>query len=63
MQPHQQRVVDEHSALDEKAKALYAFLAGKVFETLDTDEQELLKMQYYSMMVYSGILQKRIAKF
>lgn len=63
MQPHQQRVVDEHIELNKKAQALYVFLAGKMFETLDTDEQELLKMQYYSMMVYSGILQKRIAKF
>lgn len=63
MQPYQQRVVDEHSALDEKAKALYTFFVTKVFETLDTDEQELLKMQYYTMMVYAGILQKRIAKF
>lgn len=63
MQPHQQRVVDEHTELVKKAKALYVFLASKMFESLDHDEQELLKMQYYSMMVYSGILQKRIAKF
>lgn len=63
MQPHQQRVVDEHSALMEKAEALYSFFVNKTFETLDTDEQELLKMQYYTMMVYAGILQKRIAKF
>jgi hypothetical protein len=64
MQPHhQQRVVDEHSALTDKAKALYNFFVNKAFETLDTDEQDLLRMQYYSMMVYAGILQKRIAKF
>jgi len=63
MQPYQQRVVDEHNDLAEKAKALYMFFTNKVFETLDTDEQELLKMQYYTMMVYAGILQKRIAKF
>ena len=63
MQPHEQRVADEYTELNKKAKALYMFLAGKTFETLDHDEQELLKMQYYSMMVYAGILQKRIAKF
>lgn len=63
MQPHEQRVAEEYFELTKKAKALYMFLAGKTFETLDLDEQELLKMQYYSMMVYSGILQKRIAKF
>ena len=63
MQSHQQRVVDEQTALQDKAAALYMFFTSKVFETLDHDEQELLKMQYYTMMVYSGILQKRIAKF
>ena len=63
MQPHQQRVVDEYFALNEKAKALYGFFNTSIFESLDNDEQELLKMQYYSMMVYAGILQKRIAKF
>ena len=63
MQPHQQRVADEYFALNEKAKALYAFFVSKTFEGLDHDEQELLKMQYYTMMVYAGILQKRIAKF
>lgn len=63
MQEYQKRVVDEQQVLEEKAQALYAFLASKTFNELDCDEQELLKMQYYSMMVYSGILVKRIAKF
>jgi hypothetical protein len=63
MQPHEQQVADEYFELNKKAKALYMVLAGKTFETLDHDDQELLKMQYYTMMVYCGILQKRIAKF
>ena len=63
MQEYQKRVTDEYFALTDKAKALYSFFVSKTFEALDTDEQELLKMQYYSMMVYAGILQKRIAKF
>lgn len=63
MQPYQQRVIDEYDALSDKAKALYMFFTNKIFDSLDIDEQELLKMQYYSMMVYAGILQKRIAKF
>ena len=63
MQPHQQRVIDEYDALNDKAKALYMFFTNKIFDSLDIDEQELLKMQYYAMMVYAGILQKRIAKF
>lgn len=63
MQPHQQRVIDEYDALNDKTRVLYMFFTNKIFESLDEDEQELLKMQYYSMMVYAGILQKRIAKF
>ena len=62
-QPHQQRVIEEYAALNDKTLALFAFFTNKVFDSLDKDEQELLKMQYHSMMVYVGILQKRIAKF
>lgn len=36
MQPHQQRVVDEKTALDEKATALSNFIGtSPIFETLD----------------------------
>lgn len=63
MQPYQQRVLDEYAALDEKAKSLYVFFVTKTFESLDKDEKDLLRMQYYTMMVYVGILQRRIAKF
>ena len=63
MQDYQLRVVDEQEALEEKASALYSFLASKHFNSLDKPNQELLKMQYYSMKVYSGILQQRIDLF
>lgn len=44
MQPHQQRVVDEKAALDEKATALSNFIGtSPIFETLDPAEQERLK--------------------
>lgn len=64
MQPHQQRVVDEKAALDEKATALSNFIGtSPVFETLDPAEQERLKEQNDVMWQYSEILGKRIAAF
>lgn len=64
MQPHQQRVVDEKTALDEKATALSNFIGtSPVFETLDPAEQERLKEQNDVMWQYSEILGKRIAAF
>lgn len=46
MQPHQQRVVDEKSELDVKAKALSDFIGNSdIFPTLNADEQEQLKEQ------------------
>lgn len=64
MQPHQQRVVDEKAALDEKATALSNFIGtSPIFETLDPAEQERLKEQNDVMWQYSEILGKRIAAF
>lgn len=64
MQPHQQRVVEEKAALDEKAKALSNFIGtSPVFETLDPAEQERLKEQNDVMWKYSEILGARIAAF
>ena len=64
MQPHQQRVVDEKAALDEKATALSNFIGtSPIFETLDQEEQERLKEQNDVMWQYSEILGKRIAAF
>jgi len=46
MQPHQQRVVDEKTALDEKATALGNFIGtSPIFQTLEPAEQERLKEQ------------------
>ena len=64
MQAHQQRVLDEKTALDEKATALSNFIGtSPVFETLDPEEQERLKEQNDVMWQYSEILGKRIAAF
>lgn len=64
IQPHQQRVIDEKTELDKKATALSIFIGtNPVFETIDPDEQELLKSQNDVMWQYSEILAQRIAKF
>lgn len=64
MQPHQQRVVDEKTELDTKAKALSEFIGNSpIFETLDPAEQERLKEQNDVMWQYSEILGARIAAF
>lgn len=64
MQPHQQRVVDEKTELDEKATALSNFIGtSPIFETLDPAEQARLKEQCEIMWQYSEILGQRIAAF
>ena len=64
MQPHQQRVVAEKEELDKKANALSEFIGhSAIFDTLDPDEQERLKVQNDIMWQYSEILGARIAAF
>ncbi len=63
MEAWQERVIEEHSALTDKAATLYGFLASSAFNTLDKPNQHLLKQQYYTMMVYAGILEQRITLF
>jgi hypothetical protein len=64
LQPHQQRVVDEKSELDEKATALSNFIGhSPIFAALDAAEQERLKEQNDVMWQYSEILAARIASF
>ena len=64
MQAHQQRVVDEKTELDTKASALSEFIGSNpLFDTIDPDEQERLKVQNDIMWQYSEILGERIAAF
>ena len=63
LQPHQQRVVTEKDELDEKIVKLNAFLNGSFFSTLDSSEQEHLKLQAHYMSEYSDVLGARIAAF
>ena len=62
--PHQQRVIDEKTELDAKAKKLSAFISeSPIFLDLDEDEQERMKVQNDLMWQYSEILGDRIAAF
>lgn len=61
--PHQQRVVDEKSELDEKLSKLDAFLRTDTFKSLRNEEQILLDRQATAMRIYSGILGERIKLF
>jgi hypothetical protein len=64
MQPHQQRVVDEKSELDEKRGKLGDFIkTSPIFAGLPEDEKERLVRQESCMTEYSGILGERIAAF
>lgn len=64
MQPHQQRVVDEKSALDEKITALSAFIEkSPVFKGLPPTEKSRLDRQLRFMGPYSEVLDERIANF
>lgn len=62
--PHQQRVVDEKDALDEKIAALNKFInESTIFETLKFTERDLLAKQHIIMRQYSKILDARISAF
>ena len=62
--PHQQRVVDEKTELDKKANALSDFIGhSPIFEKLDPEEQERLKVQNDIMWQYSEVLGARIKTF
>ena len=56
--------MDEKIELDAKAKALSDFIGNKLlFEGIEADEQERLKLQNDIMLQYSEILAERIKYF
>lgn len=64
MKPHQQRVIDEKEALDEKLLKLHEFICrNPVFEKLSGAEKELMREQVRVMDEYSDILEERIVLF
>ena len=63
MLPHQQRVVDEKSELDEKISKLDPFLNTQIFKELHEAEKVRLRLQLHYMIAYSKILGERILCF
>jgi crAss001_48 related protein len=69
MQPHQQRVVNELSELEERLDKLHIFIghgevpAASVFLLLDDAERARLIAQAFLMRNYRDILKARIAAF
>ena len=64
MQPHQQRVVDEKTELDDKLTKLNQFITeSPIFTNLDDREKSRLIAQKAHMEGYSDILGERIASF
>ena len=63
LQPHQQRVVDEKTELDERLTKLIAFFNSPIFAGLQEDEQGRMKRQADHMTNYSVVLGERIAAF
>jgi hypothetical protein len=62
--PHQQRVVDEKSALDVKIDALAKFIdTSAIYKDLHVDEKSDLDDQLDVMRDYSAILGRRIKRF
>jgi len=61
--PHQERVVEEHEALDEKTQKLEEFIVGEVFATLPMEEAQLLLQQVVLMRTLRTVLANRIALF
>ena len=60
IQPHQQRVLDEHRELSDKTDKLIKFFNVPMFEKLDVAEQDRLKLQWYFMHGYKKCLEMRL---
>ncbi|MGJ0638047.1 crAss001_48 related protein [Xenorhabdus bovienii] len=63
MQPHQQRVIDELTELDEKIEKLSDFIGDAIYKGLNETDRFLLAMQLSAMKAYSEILHKRVKRF
>lgn len=64
MMPHQQRVVDEATELEEKRLKLEIFMrSSSAFPGLPAGEQRRLVIQLFLMDAYERVLRERIANF
>ena len=63
MQPHQARVIQEHTELEQKIERLEAFIGTPTYHSEDQHGQYLLRRQLLCMREYLDILAERIALF
>jgi len=63
LEPHQQRVVNEHDDLSTKVVKLTSFLESEHIAKVAHDEVVRLKVQLAHMKSYLGVLSERIANF
>jgi hypothetical protein len=63
LEPHQERVVEEKTSLEDKIDKLEAFIEGPIHSTLVEDEQKRLATQLHHMKEYAAVLGHRIAAF
>jgi hypothetical protein len=63
LQPHQQRVVNEHNELTERIDKLGMFLKTDQFGALESEEKRLLLEQHYYMRHYALTLEMRITRW
>ena len=63
LQPHQQRVVAEKAALDEKLAALLSFFQTPTFAGISAAERSRLRNQARFMDGYAAVLEERIEAF
>lgn len=61
--PHQMRVVDEKTDLDNRLSKLKTFCLTPLFQSLPTEEKQRLTEQEMHMRNYSDVLGRRIAAF
>ncbi len=61
--PHQQRVIDEKTKLDDNLNRLIVFFDTGIFNGLPEDEQSRLREQSVHMTNYSAVLGARISAF
>jgi len=60
MQPHEERVIEEHAELSSKIDKLKAFILSDAFKSIHEPQQAILQEQLHWMDCYHATLSKRI---
>ena len=60
---YQQRVIEEHAELENKAGKLQKFIIGEKFAVVSDEEQRRLVLQHHIMTAYALVLEQRITAF